>query len=57
MTNEASTSSMPLLGGKFPESEVQATQGKIVLPKAYQGKRFVLFSRKCDIQPVIFPAR
>jgi hypothetical protein len=57
MTREASTGSIQLLGDKFPEIEVQTTRGKIVLPKSCQGKWFVLFSRECDIQPVIFPAR
>jgi peroxiredoxin (alkyl hydroperoxide reductase subunit C) len=43
---------MPLLGDKFPEVEVQTTHGKMVLPKAYQGKWFVLFSHPGDFTPV-----
>lgn len=52
MTGETSTGCMPLLGDKFPEIEVQTTHGKIVLPKAYEGKWFVLFSHPGDFTPV-----
>jgi len=52
MTSEASTGSIPMLGDKFPEIEVQTTHGKIVLPKGYQGKWFVLFSHPGDFTPV-----
>ena len=52
MTGEISTSEMPLLGDKFPKTEVQTTHGKIVLPDAYSGKWFVLFSHPGDFTPV-----
>lgn len=52
MTDQAPPARMPLLGDKFPEVEVQTTHGKMVLPKAYQGKWFVLFSHPGDFTPV-----
>lgn len=44
--------SMPLLGDKFPEFEVQTTHGKIRLPDNFSGKWFVLFSHPADFTPV-----
>jgi peroxiredoxin (alkyl hydroperoxide reductase subunit C) len=44
--------SMPLIGGKFPELEVQTTKGKMKLPDAYAGKWFILFSHPADFTPV-----
>lgn len=44
--------SMPLLGDRFPEVEVTTTHGRMVLPKAYEGKWFVLFSHPGDFTPV-----
>lgn len=44
--------SMPLLGDKFPEFEVQTTHGKIRLPDNFQGKWFVLFSHPANFTPV-----
>ena len=44
--------SMPLLGDKFPEFEVQTTHGKIKLPEHFSGKWFVLFSHPADFTPV-----
>jgi len=43
---------IPLLGEKFPEIEVQTTQGKIKLPDFYKGKWFILFSHPADFTPV-----
>ncbi len=43
---------MPLLGDKFPEMKVQTTHGVLELPKAYEGKWFVLFSHPADFTPV-----
>ncbi len=43
---------MPLIGDKFPEMEVQTTQGKLKLPEAYSGKWFILFSHPADFTPV-----
>jgi len=43
---------MPLIGDKFPELEVQTTQGKIDLPEDYSGRWFVLFSHPGDFTPV-----
>jgi len=43
---------MPLLGDRFPEVEVTTTHGRMVLPKAYEGKWFVLFSHPGDFTPV-----
>lgn len=44
--------SMPMLGDKFPEIEVQTTHGKIKLPEHFKGKWFVLFSHPADFTPV-----
>lgn len=44
--------SMPLLGDRFPEIEVQTTHGLLKLPDAYAGKWFVLFSHPADFTPV-----
>lgn len=43
---------MPLLGDPFPKMKVQTTHGEMELPKAYQGKWFVLFSHPADFTPV-----
>ena len=43
---------MPLIGDRFPEMEVQTTQGKLKLPEAYSGKWFILFSHPADFTPV-----
>ncbi len=43
---------IPLLGEKFPEMKVQTTHGVLELPKAYEGKWFVLFSHPADFTPV-----
>lgn len=43
---------MPLIGEKFPELEVETTQGRIKLPDQYNGKWFVLFSHPGDFTPV-----
>ena len=43
---------MPLIGDKFPDSEVQTTEGKMKLPNAYKGKWFILFSHPGDFTPV-----
>ena len=40
------------IGIKFPEVEVQTTQGKIKLPDHFKGKWFVLFSHPADFTPV-----
>jgi len=44
--------SMPLIGDKFPEMTVQTTHGKMTLPKAFEGKWFILFSHPADFTPV-----
>jgi peroxiredoxin (alkyl hydroperoxide reductase subunit C) len=44
--------SMPLLGDKFPEFEVQTTHGKMKLPENFSGKWFILFSHPGDFTPV-----
>ena len=44
--------SMPLLGDKFTEFEVQTTHGKMNLPEIFSGKWFVLFSHPGDFTPV-----
>lgn len=44
--------SMPLIGDMFPEFEVQTTHGKMVIPKDFQGKWFILFSHPADFTPV-----
>jgi peroxiredoxin (alkyl hydroperoxide reductase subunit C) len=43
---------MPLIGDKFPDLEVQTTEGKMKLPEAYKGKWFILFSHPADFTPV-----
>jgi len=43
---------MPLIGDKFPEIEVQTTQGKLKLPDVFKGKWFILFSHPADFTPV-----
>ena len=43
---------IPLLGEKFPELEVQTTQGRLKLPEHYAGKWFVFFSHPADFTPV-----
>ncbi|MFB6075879.1 MAG: peroxiredoxin [Candidatus Aenigmatarchaeota archaeon] len=43
---------MPLIGDKFPQMEVQTTQGKVNLPEDYNGKWFLLFSHPGDFTPV-----
>ncbi len=43
---------LPLIGEKFPQLEVQTTQGKKVLPDDYRGQWFVLFSHPADFTPV-----
>ncbi|MBP6983335.1 MAG: peroxiredoxin, partial [Thermotogae bacterium] len=43
---------MPLLGDKFPNMTVQTTRGEMVLPEAFKGKWFVLFSHPADFTPV-----
>jgi len=45
-------SGMPLLGDKFPNMTVQTTRGEMVLPEAFKGKWFVLFSHPADFTPV-----
>ncbi len=40
------------IGDKFPELEVQTTQGKMKLPEAFKGKWFILFSHPADFTPV-----
>jgi peroxiredoxin (alkyl hydroperoxide reductase subunit C) len=42
----------PVIGEKFPEVEVQTTQGKLKLPEDFKGKWFVLFSHPADFTPV-----
>jgi len=44
--------SMPLIGEKFPDMEVQTTHGKKKLPEEFKGKWFVLFSHPADFTPV-----
>ncbi|OUJ18621.1 AhpC/TSA family peroxiredoxin [Methanonatronarchaeum thermophilum] len=44
--------SMPLIGDKFPDMEVETTHGKIKLPNDYKGKWLVLFSHPGDFTPV-----
>lgn len=43
---------MVLLGDEFPKLEVQTTHGKMVLPDAFKGKWFILFSHPADFTPV-----
>ncbi len=42
----------PLIGEEFPRLEVNTTHGKMVLPDAFKGKWFVLFSHPADFTPV-----
>jgi len=42
----------PLIGEEFPRIEVNTTHGKMVLPDAFKGKWFVLFSHPADFTPV-----
>lgn len=44
--------SMPMLGEKFPELEVQTTHGAMSLPSDLKGKWTVLFSHPADFTPV-----
>ncbi|MCM8821634.1 MAG: peroxiredoxin [Candidatus Omnitrophica bacterium] len=44
--------SMPLLGDAFPKITVQTTHGIMILPDAFAGKWFVLFSHPADFTPV-----
>ncbi|MDR0952628.1 MAG: peroxiredoxin [Elusimicrobiota bacterium] len=46
------TTTMPLLGDKFPQMTVLTTRGEMTLPDAYAGKWFVLFSHPGDFTPV-----
>ena len=48
----AEKNEFPLIGDKFPEMEVQTTQGMKSLPKDYAGKWMVLFSHPADFTPV-----
>ena len=43
---------IPLIGDKFPEMQVQTTQGKKKLPDEFKGKWFILFSHPADFTPV-----
>jgi len=43
---------IPLIGEKFPELEVDTTQGRIKLPEQYKGKWFIIFSHPGDFTPV-----
>lgn len=49
---EKTEKKMPLIGDKFPELEVDTTQGKKVLPSEFEGKWFILFSHPADFTPV-----
>jgi peroxiredoxin (alkyl hydroperoxide reductase subunit C) len=44
--------SMPMLGEKFPELEVQTTHGAMKFPTDLKGKWTVLFSHPADFTPV-----
>lgn len=44
--------SMPFIGKKFPELEVQTTHGPKNIPADYKGKWFILFSHPADFTPV-----
>ncbi len=52
MENLTEKKGMPLLGDSFPEMKVQTTHGVLELPKAFEGKWFVLFSHPADFTPV-----
>jgi peroxiredoxin (alkyl hydroperoxide reductase subunit C) len=43
---------MPLLGDDFPQMKVLTTHSEMVLPDAFKGKWFVLFSHPADFTPV-----
>ncbi len=43
---------MPLIGDAFPRFEAHTTKGRMVLPDAFQGKWFILFSHPADFTPV-----
>lgn len=43
---------MPLLGDRMPEMKVVTTRGEVVIPNAFSGKWFVLFSHPGDFTPV-----
>ncbi len=49
---QENTTSMPLIGDKFPEIEVQTTHGRLALPSHFSGKWFILFSHPADFTPV-----
>jgi peroxiredoxin (alkyl hydroperoxide reductase subunit C) len=42
----------PLIGEKFPEIQVETTQGVMKLPDQYKGRWFMLFSHPGDFTPV-----
>ncbi len=44
--------SMPMLGEKFPQLEVQTTHGAMSLPDDLGGKWSVIFSHPADFTPV-----
>jgi len=44
--------SMPLIGDKFPNVDVQTTLGKMSLPGDFKDKWFILFSHPADFTPV-----
>jgi len=44
--------SMPLIGDKFPEMEVNTTHGTLMLPEEFEDKWFLLFSHPGDFTPV-----
>jgi len=43
---------IPLLGERFPDLEVQTTNGRMKLPNDFAGRWFVLFSHPADFTPV-----
>ncbi len=43
---------IPLIGEKFPELKVHTTKGPMILPEAFDGKWFILFSHPADFTPV-----
>ena len=43
---------IPLLGERFPDLEVQTTNGRMKLPDDFAGRWFVLFSHPADFTPV-----
>lgn len=43
---------MPLIGDRFPEIQVQTTNGPMKLPNDMVGKWFILFSHPADFTPV-----